>query len=1314
MRNMAAARTHPRHRWRARLAVLLAGSALPAAPSPASTFEYFTTPINVSTGSAGSWVDHDLSAYIPVTATGVLVDAIGDASDRDYGIRMNGSTDTWMPIPTQLLDGDSQEFFMIGVDANRTIEIYRSNTAVTTWLMGYTTDGVTYFQNAINKSISVNDTWTDIDISAITGADTAIGAIFVVRDQGDMSADPKFALRKKGSTDDQYYEVHFNIATMAMIGVNASEICEFKTSHYTRITLRLIGYVTNGAVFFTNGVSKAAYSTNNWIDVDITADLGGNNANGAFLEYFPTVAGVFDSSGFRPNGSSHSNDRQIHHALFPLGIDSADIFEQTVYNANRTYLIGYSLETVPPSIASAANQIFFTGDPPTAISQITITDPTGGEATAADDLRVHIPAGFNMTWDSSDTAAVIGGTAAAKVSTTVSYEDSNTTLVLNVTSDFATGESVTVSGLSFTGFTAASAADNLELEAYNDTVVSSTDSRSIQIVVPPTPCGSPFCYLDTPVNITPSTASSWEDVNVSAYVPSGATGVILEVQGDGASNRNFGVRKNGSTDAWMPTLNNLVSTQQQHYMIGVDANLILEVYTAGTAVKTWLVGYTMDGVTFRTNAANKSLSTAGSYQDIDISLDTGADTAIGAIFIVKNTVGTSHNYALRKNGSTDNRYLNVIANTTLGAMIGVDGSEICEMEIANTAVDAYLVGYVTAGAVFFTNAINKSTATVGSYVDVDITSDIGSDDANGAIVEWVTTDNSTRNWALRRNGATYDNYLGSRHLFGITAIDSGDVFEQKISSAVMDLYLVGYTLAGSPLALSSDENQVFEAGDPPTAASAITITETTTPSINTLDDIRVRIPAGFNMTWNSSVTAATISGTAAAKVSATVSYEDLDATLVLVVTSNFAAGDTLIVSGLGFTGFSANSATDNLELDVDDDGTADAIDDKTIQIGPSGNTYYVRKTGNDAADGLTPATAWETISQAAMTLGTGDWVYVGAGVYDEQLLPAGDGTAVDLIRFIADTDGSKTGDAGTVEITDTSGTLSVVEVLGADYVEVKGFLITEGDITVQWNNSAGGRLTNCELIGGTTGRGVRTFGTADLTIRGCSIHDSTNAGIRAADSTVVTVTDTEVHSNTSSGVRDDAGSTATITLDRCNIHSSVSAAGIYARTATYLITNCVIHSNIGTDGIHLVEGPNVTIWNSTIDDNGSAGIWQEAGTLTMRNCIISNNQQAGLDVSGGTADHTYNLFWNNSPNFSGTTEHATETSNVSPQFVSATDRHLQSGSPAVDAGTDASAVTTVDFDGDDRPAGGGWDIGYDERGGASGPRIVSWREVEPN
>jgi hypothetical protein len=287
------------------------------------------------------------------------------------------------------------------------------------------------------------------------------------------------------------------------------------------------------------------------------------------------------------------------------------------------------------------------------------------------------------------------------------------------------------------------------------------------------------------------------DVDVSAYVPSGATGVILQMVNPVVplTQYQYGVRKNGSTDTWMIGAKDTArGGSNLFFMTGVDANRIFEVYTETVEVKTYLIGYTMAGVTFYTNAIGKSLATTGTYQDVNISADTGGATAIGAVFTVNETGAGTAAYALRKKGSTDDFYTDLRGEQATVQLVGVDAGEIAQMKIANVSIDLYLTGYVTSGAVFFTNAVDKSTATVATYVDVDITGDLqGADDANGAILEVAA--GGSGDVAVRRNGATYDFYGRTAHIGAITAIDASDILEQKIELASHDLYLTGYTLA---------------------------------------------------------------------------------------------------------------------------------------------------------------------------------------------------------------------------------------------------------------------------------------------------------------------------------------------------------------------------------------------------------------------------------------------------------------------------------------------------------------------------------------
>jgi outer membrane protein assembly factor BamB len=136
-----------------------------------------------------------------------------------------------------------------------------------------------------------------------------------------------------------------------------------------------------------------------------------------------------------------------------------------------------------PTVSSANNQSFTVGGPTLPAAVITITeDPTTPFITAANDLRIRIPAGFPMKFDSAQTTLFIGGPAASKVATSVTYEDLDRTVVLDVLTDFGVNDWLTVDFLRFWSFTAPAPADSLELEVGNDGVVCATDDKTLTIV----------------------------------------------------------------------------------------------------------------------------------------------------------------------------------------------------------------------------------------------------------------------------------------------------------------------------------------------------------------------------------------------------------------------------------------------------------------------------------------------------------------------------------------------------------------------------------------------------------------------------------------------------------------------------------------------------------------------------------------------------------------------------------------------------------------------------------------------------------------
>ena len=287
----------------------------------------------------------------------------------------------------------------------------------------------------------------------------------------------------------------------------------------------------------------------------------------------------------------------------------------------------------------------------------------------------------------------------------------------------------------------------------------------------------------TPVEITPGTPNAWTDVDVAAYAPYGATGVLLHIVNPSGTDYPLGLRKNGSTDNRTQGLG-----YYNHYWaaIGVDSSRVFEAYIGSTTnIDIYLVGYTMPGVTFFTNAYNKELGSTGDW--IDINCATEAPGAAGLIFEIS-AGSTATFFGLRKNGSSDNRTATTGYHCCFGAIIGCDASQICEGYISTLEVDFYLVGYITDGCTFNTNATNVSLDTIGSWLDLPALPA----SANMGFIEVTTSE--YYDYGLRKNGSSENIYEeASRHPWAFVECDENRIIEGKIANTAVDFFVVGYS-----------------------------------------------------------------------------------------------------------------------------------------------------------------------------------------------------------------------------------------------------------------------------------------------------------------------------------------------------------------------------------------------------------------------------------------------------------------------------------------------------------------------------------------
>lgn len=291
-----------------------------------------------------------------------------------------------------------------------------------------------------------------------------------------------------------------------------------------------------------------------------------------------------------------------------------------------------------------------------------------------------------------------------------------------------------------------------------------------------------FFQVD-PVEVTPGTASTWVNVDCSGWIPVGATGVILHaVNNDSANSHSIGARKAGSTDAHTAPL---YRNSHAWHMIGVDANRRFQAYIGNvTQVDLFLVGYTTSGVTFFTNAYNKT-SELGVWADVDCSAQ--APGAVGLIFRVTSGEAALRAIGFRKKGSTDSRVASTWWHSCWGVAIGCDSNQVCQVYRGGTYVRADLIGYVTDGAVFHTDASNVTPGTSAAWVDLP---GLPSGAVFGFIeVTWGSTDVA---YGLRKNGSSEDiRKWPYRHPWAFVGCDESGSIEGWKSSG-QNFHLVGY------------------------------------------------------------------------------------------------------------------------------------------------------------------------------------------------------------------------------------------------------------------------------------------------------------------------------------------------------------------------------------------------------------------------------------------------------------------------------------------------------------------------------------------
>ncbi|MBT4073134.1 MAG: hypothetical protein HOE75_05585 [Chloroflexi bacterium] len=314
--------------------------------------------------------------------------------------------------------------------------------------------------------------------------------------------------------------------------------------------------------------------------------------------------------------------------------------------------------------------------------------------------------------------------------------------------------------------------------------------------------GYGFVWLDNGVDITPGTIDSWQVIDLSASVPAGTTGAIVELINTHPSNAVSGVVRGGDdTTEYMPDASAQKLAGHTHRWQVVEVNSALEIqgYVESTSnILVRLIGYTAgtDPVYLGT-PVDVSPATTGSWTTVDVSANVSAD-ATGVILWLDATGGDT-NYGIREVGSSFSDITHRLESESNGMyFVGIDGSDQFDIYLENSSIVVYVVAYTEQSVVYYTNDVAVTDPTLNTWEDIDADTYSVPSGANGLILHAQNNRNNKVDFGIRKNGSTddLDKQLPAQgHMQGGVGIDSDNIWEEYIDRTDTDVSIAAYTVA---------------------------------------------------------------------------------------------------------------------------------------------------------------------------------------------------------------------------------------------------------------------------------------------------------------------------------------------------------------------------------------------------------------------------------------------------------------------------------------------------------------------------------------
>lgn len=296
-------------------------------------------------------------------------------------------------------------------------------------------------------------------------------------------------------------------------------------------------------------------------------------------------------------------------------------------------------------------------------------------------------------------------------------------------------------------------------------------------------------FFDTYVNITPSGTSGWQTKDLSSYVPANSLCFIRVSTTD--YSRVVGMRINGSAvDMSISTS----SVKQNHGMVFCDASSIIELFRDSTSVSYFLTGYVTTAIAYKSTAESWMPSATGWSTLTSSNIEADSEMAILTMLAGFTTYDRGINY--RALGSSDARQLGDNVSFT-SPLLTVDSSKRFQIyQEVGSSITTYCHGNIKNGTgIGKTNGLDVSLGSTGSYVDIDLSSDMPAN-AKAAIIEVYSDTVAEYSFDIRKNGTSATHYYSSYYYphWIVVGLDDNGIIEGKISNTNVKFYVWGYLI----------------------------------------------------------------------------------------------------------------------------------------------------------------------------------------------------------------------------------------------------------------------------------------------------------------------------------------------------------------------------------------------------------------------------------------------------------------------------------------------------------------------------------------